>query len=176
MIVLETQRLRGRAPLDTDLAHLRVLHSDPRVMATLSADGQPAAEAYSRAKLAEMREHWERHGFGSWLLFEKDGNRFTGYAGIRHIELEGVPEVELLYTIRSDRWAAGYATEAAAEVLRDAFGDLAPPSVIAFTLPHNRGSRAVMEKCGLRFERGIVHAGLPHVLYRIIAAEFAKRR
>ncbi len=173
MIDLETSRLVGRVPLETDLPHLRVIHGDPRVMATLSVDGQPAGEEHSRATLARMREHWERYGFGVWMLFEKAGNRFAGYAGIRHLELEGTPEIELLYAIRSDRWRMGYASEASAEVLRLGFRDLAPESVIAFTLPHNRGSRGVMEKCGMRFERDITHAGLPHVLYRITSAEFA---
>ncbi|HUY39086.1 MAG TPA: GNAT family protein [Candidatus Binataceae bacterium] len=173
MIALETKRLSGRAPLETDLPHLRMIHGDPRAMATLSVDGQPAGEEYSAGVLARIREHWERYGFGVWMLFEKDAKRFAGYAGIRHIELEGAAEIELLYAIRSDRWRTGYATEAAAEVLRLGFRDLAPASVVAFTLPHNRGSRGVMEKCGMRFERDMIHAGLPHVLYRITAAEFA---
>lgn len=173
MISLETARLGGRAPVETDLEHLRVIHSDPRVMATLSADGQPAGEEYSAAVLARMREHWERYGFGVWMLFEKDANRFAGYAGIRHIELEGAPEIELLYAIRSDRWRSGYASEASAEILRRGFRELAPASVIAFTLPHNRGSRGVMEKCAMHFERDFIYADLPHVLYRITSAQFA---
>lgn len=173
MIVLETARLSGRAPREADVPHLRAIHSDPRAMATLSVDGRPASEEYSAGVLARMREHWERFGFGVWMLFEKDRDRFAGYAGIRHIELEGAPEIELLYAIRSDRWRKGYASEASAEILRHGFHELAPASVIAFTLPHNRGSRGVMEKCGMRFERDLTHAGLPHVLYRITAAQFA---
>jgi hypothetical protein len=31
-----------------------------------------------------------------------------------------------------------------------------------------------MEKAGLRYERDIVHAGLPHVLYRIKREEYGK--
>ena len=34
------------------------------------------------------------------------------------------------------------------------------------TLPDNHASRRVMEKIGLRFDRDVVHRGLPHVLYR----------
>lgn len=173
MSPLDTLRLTGRPPLASDLDDLRVIHSDPRAMATLAADRQPQAPEFTIAAIARMREHWERPGFGVWMLFEKETNRFAGYAGLRHIELDSRPEVELLYAIRSDRWGAGFATEAAAEVLRLGFRDLAPDSVVAFTLPHNRGSRAVMEKCGMRFERDMNHAALPHVLYRITAAQFA---
>ena len=35
------------------------------------------------------------------------------------------------------------------------------------TAPDNRGSRRVMEKLGLSYEREVVHADLPHVLYRL---------
>ena len=38
--------------------------------------------------------------------------------------------------------------------------------LIAFTLPDNLASRRVMEKAGFAYEREILHAGLPHVLYR----------
>jgi hypothetical protein len=30
-----------------------------------------------------------------------------------------------------------------------------------------------MERCGMRYKRDIVHAGLPHVLYRIGREDFA---
>ena len=173
MLPLDTKRLTGRPPLASDLHLIRVIHSDSRVMATLAADGQPADAVHSATTLARMCEHWERHGFGVWMLFEKDGGRFAGYAGIRHIELDGAAEVELLYTIRSDRWGAGYATEAAREALRLGFLSPSPASIVGFTLPHNYRSRAVLEKCGMHFERDIVHAALPHVLYRIAAAQFA---
>ncbi len=39
--------------------------------------------------------------------------------------------------------------------------------VVSYTLPHNAASRRVMEKLGFSYEREIVHADLPHVLYRI---------
>jgi hypothetical protein len=35
------------------------------------------------------------------------------------------------------------------------------------SLPTNCASRRVMEKVGLSFERDIVHANLPNVLYRL---------
>jgi RimJ/RimL family protein N-acetyltransferase len=48
-----------------------------------------------------------------------------------------------------------------------AFENLGMSDLVAFTLPINQASRRVMEKIGFSFERDIVHAGLPHVLYRI---------
>ena len=44
--------------------------------------------------------------------------------------------------------------------------ELSLPTIVAFTLPTNIASRRVMEKCGLVYERPIIHADLPHVLFR----------
>jgi RimJ/RimL family protein N-acetyltransferase len=40
------------------------------------------------------------------------------------------------------------------------------PEVIALALPTNFASRAVAEKIGLPCEGKIMHAGLPHLIYR----------
>jgi RimJ/RimL family protein N-acetyltransferase len=53
------------------------------------------------------------------------------------------------------------------EALRLGFDVLGLASIVSFTLPTNLRSRRVMEKLGLRYERDIVWADLPHVLYRI---------
>jgi RimJ/RimL family protein N-acetyltransferase len=52
-------------------------------------------------------------------------------------------------------------------LVRIGLEDLDLDELVAFTLPENVRSRRVMEKAGLFYERDIVHAGLPHVLYRI---------
>ncbi len=49
---------------------------------------------------------------------------------------------------------------------RVAFDVLGLDEVVAITLPYNVGSPGVMTAAGLAYERDIVHAGLPHVLYR----------
>nr|NIS36511.1 GNAT family N-acetyltransferase [Actinomycetota bacterium]NIU71013.1 GNAT family N-acetyltransferase [Actinomycetota bacterium]NIW32959.1 GNAT family N-acetyltransferase [Actinomycetota bacterium]NIX25107.1 GNAT family N-acetyltransferase [Actinomycetota bacterium] len=46
-----------------------------------------------------------------------------------------------------------------------AFNELGADVVVAFTEPHNRRSRAVMERLGMRYLREIVHQGGPFVLY-----------
>ena len=60
----------------------------------------------------------------------------------------------------------GLATELAFTAVDVGFEALELERLIAFTLPHNIASRRVMEKAGFTYEREIVHATLPHVLYR----------
>ena len=172
---LYTRRLIGTPAAADGFADIRILHADPRVMATLSADGKPLTEQDSRAFLKNAAEHWKLHGFGLWLFREQLGGEFVGYGGIKHTTVEGRDEIELAYAIRSDCWGKGFATEISIAALKHGFDVIRPDRIVAFTLPHNLASRAVMEHCGFTYDRGIVHAGLPHVLYILEARDFAAR-
>jgi|SRR5215472_5705061 len=169
--ILGTVRLSGRPITDFDFGRLRSIHSDPRAAVTLSADGRPFSRAHTRQSLYSWTQHWQEHGFGVWLFHRPDGE-FVGYAGAMHGSVEGKPEVEVLYALRSDLWGNDFGTEMAMAVVRYIFERLRVRDLVAFTLPTNLASRRVMEKCGFEYERDIVHAGLPHVLYRLTGRRF----
>ena len=162
---LNTTRLIGTPAAATDFADLRRLHTDPRVMATLSADGAIFTEDQTRAFLARAAEHWQLYGFGLCIFRDRASNDFVGYGGIKHATVEGRDQIELAYAITSGHWRKGFATEISLAALKHAFDILRLDRIVAFTLPHNRASRAVMEHCGFTYTRDIVHANLPHVLY-----------
>ena len=162
---LTTDRLIGTpADLD-DFADLRPLHSDPRVMATLAADGKTFTESQTRDFLSRAAEHWATHNFGLWALRDRITDDFVGYGGIKHTLVEGRDEIELAYAITSDNQRKGFATEISLAALKLGFNDLHLDRIVAFTLPHNQASRRVMEHCGFIYQRVIIHAGLPHILY-----------
>jgi ribosomal-protein-alanine N-acetyltransferase len=173
---LESKRLSGVPINSAHFGELRLLHSDPKVMATLSADGRPLAEADTRAWIESAVDHWRRRGYGIWIFFEQPSGEFVGYCGIKDTVVEGSDESELLYALRPRFWRNGMATEMAALVLGFAFEQARISNAIAFTLPTNRGSRRVMEKSGFIYERNIIHAGLPHVLYRRSTTDLALHR
>ncbi len=164
MKALKTGRLVGTPTTRDDYDAFRLLHADPAVMATLAPDGKPFAEVRTRATMDAVMAQKEAHGFGLWSWWLEDG-QFVGYCGLKCTAVEDVDEVELLYATRSVYWRHGYTTEAALAVL-----DVAPSfglhDLVAFTLHGNAGSQGVMRKCGFTYERDIVHAGVPHVLFR----------
>jgi [ribosomal protein S5]-alanine N-acetyltransferase len=170
---LRTRRLIGTPASSSDFAVIRRLHSDSRVMATLSADGNTFSEEQSRAFLERAADHWQSHGFGLWICREDSGGDFVGYGGIRHTTVEGRDQVELAYAIRSDHWRKGFATEISVAALQQGFDEHHLDQIVAFTLTHNCASRGVMEHCGFSYQRDIVHAGLPHVLYLLEARNFS---
>jgi ribosomal-protein-alanine N-acetyltransferase len=167
MTKLNTPRLIGTPTGPGDCADIRRLHADSRVMATLSADGKIFSEEQSRDFLERAAEHWKTHGFGLWTFRAQDTGDFVGYGGIKHAQVEGRDELELAYAIASGHWSKGFATEISIAALKLGFDTMHLERIVAFTLPHNRASRAVMENCGFIYQRDIVHAGLPHVLYTL---------
>jgi RimJ/RimL family protein N-acetyltransferase len=148
---------------------LTALLRDPRVTRTLWPWSPVASDAQIRSSLEGKIDHWERHGFGMWALYERAGREFAGRGGLQYTDVLGARAVEVGWTIVPERWGRGLATELAVTSVAVAFSSLHLREVIAFTLPDNIASRRVMEKAGFAYEREISHAGLPHVLYRLRA-------
>lgn len=117
--------------------------------------------------LDRQLEHWNQHGYGLWTMRDRASGAFIGRGGLRLAVVEGTPEVEVGYGLLPQWWGQGLAAEMSREALQLGFDGLGLKSIVSFTLPTNLRSRRVMEKLGLRFERDIVWANLPHVLYRI---------
>jgi ribosomal-protein-alanine N-acetyltransferase len=115
-------------------------------------------------------KHWADHGFGMWMLRDAASFAVIGRAILRHLDVEGVDEVEVGYGFMPDYWGRGLATEIALECVRLGFDPLGFRSLVAITTPDNLASQRVMTKTGLVYERDIVHAGTPHVLFRIGSA------
>jgi len=161
---LHTDRLIGTSLSAEDFDDLCNMHQEPRVMATLG--GLRSAEQTQRL-LRENLDHWEKCGYGIWVFRQQSDRRFVGHGGLRNVTLGGKNEVEVAYAVMAEFWNKGVATEVATVSLKVAFERVGMENIVAFTLPTNWASRRVMEKVGLRYERDIDHAGLPHVLYRI---------
>jgi RimJ/RimL family protein N-acetyltransferase len=168
----ETPRLTAERPRTEDFDDLYRLHQDPRVMATL---GGPRNAAETWLILENNLAHWARFGFGTWILRDREDRAFAGRAGLRHVEVGGRDEIELLYGLMPGFWGRGLATEIAVAGLDLGFGPLGLEDLVCFTLADNLASRRVMEKVGFVYERDVVFADLPHVLYRQSADEWRAR-
>jgi len=133
--------------------------------------GGPRTLAQVRAMMVRDADHWRRHRFGPWVLRDRATGEAVGRAGLQRTVILGRDQVELVWLIAASRWGEGLATEVARAAIEAAGDELALAELVATTLPDNAASRAVMERCGLRYEADVEHAGLPHVLYRRTKAE-----
>ncbi len=147
---------------DTD-ALLQVL-GDPEVAHWLRPAG--TSGAFTRAEceeiIARKLAHWAAHGFGMSLGFS-DG-RCVGRATTGYNLVHGHAELEIGWAVARDMWGCGIATALGRHALRTG-SEAGFQRIVAFTRVDNVGSRRVMEKLGLRYERDFIHSGHPHVLY-----------
>jgi RimJ/RimL family protein N-acetyltransferase len=161
-----TEHLLARRPRPADQPAYLDLLLDPEVKKWLRP---PPAPPFTEAELAQMVEddiaHWERHGFGPWVLIEVESGATIGRGGLRWTAVEGELAVELPWAIASRHWRRGFATEAGTAALSWSRA-LGFEQVIALIRADNSASRRVAEKVGLRHSGEAVHAGLPHLLYR----------
>ena len=158
-----TDRLTAERLNGSHLADLVALHLDAEVSRYLG--GIRSAEV-TKAYLATNIAHWERHGFGLWVLRTKDG-AFSGRAGIRHILVDGMDEIEIAYTFRRDLWGQGLASEIATALTEMGLSELKLPSLIGLVLVEHGASRRVLEKADYALEKSTTHHGEAVVIYRI---------
>jgi RimJ/RimL family protein N-acetyltransferase len=161
-----TARLLARLPRAADIGAYRNLFLDPAVGEWLRPQPlAPFREADLQEMLGNDERHWADHGFGPWILQEREGGAVVGRAGLRWTEVDSRLAVELPWAVGSPYWGRGYATEAAVAAIE--WGrSLDLPEVVALVMAVNRRSRRVAEKAGMREDGSTEHAGLPHLVFR----------
>ena len=93
--------------------------------------------------------HRELHGFGLCAVELRARRELIGVAGLTH--LADTSEIEVGYRFLKKHWGQGYATESARASIAYGFEELGLDRIVGVTLPANRASRRVMEKCGMSF-------------------------
>jgi RimJ/RimL family protein N-acetyltransferase len=172
---LPTERLVLRRWRPEDRGPFARLNADPRVAEFL---GGPLVSVDSDALAARIQGHFDRVGYGLWAIEVPGIAPFVGCAGLAVPAFTApfTPCVEIGWRLAFEHWGRGYASEAARAVLAFGFQVLRLPEIVAFTVPHNRRSRRVMEKLGMAhdpaadFDHPMLPAGHPlrrHLLYRI---------
>jgi RimJ/RimL family protein N-acetyltransferase len=148
-LAIETPRLLLREWRDEDLEPFSRMNADERVCEFL---GKTFTPEETRAMVERNRADFQEQGYRLWALEVKGGPAFIGYTGlgIPSFQAHFTPCVEIGWRLAFEHWGKGYATEAAKAVLNHAFMRLGIDEIVAFTVPKNGRSRAVMEKFGMK--------------------------
>ena len=171
-MIIETDRLLMRPPARGDLEALVRMRSDEDVSRYLGGAGLQTPEFIDRRLDFYIACH-ARHGFAMGALINKSGGEMVGWGGLQPLEETG--EIEVGYGFGKAHWGKGYATEAAAAWLRYGFEQAGLARIVAVAVPENTGSRRVMEKLGMRYEKNQRHYNTDCVLYAIASADFRPR-
>ena len=145
MLPKETVRLRFRQMTPTDLDSMSALLGDPVVMTYYPA---PKSREQAAQWISWNQANYAEHGYGLWIVETHDGE-FLGDCGLTWQDVNGCPELEVGYHMRTEAQGRGYATEAASACKDFTREVLRLPRLVAIIHPDNDPSRRVAEKLGM---------------------------
>ena len=174
-VTLRTARLVLRPWREADREPFAALNADPEVRRFFPSL-QTRVESDASADF--LASQFDRTSFGPWVVEVPGVTPFAGFVGPWEVNFDIPPRgrVEIGWRLARAHWGKGYATEAAKAALDFGFGPGGIEEIVAFVVPENRASRAVMDRIGLRedpagaFDHPRVAEGHPqrrHLLYRL---------
>lgn len=159
------------------------MNADARVMEHFPAC---LSREESERMMRRMDARFDEQGFGLFAVEVPYVLELAGFVGLETPSFEArfTPCVEIGWRLARAAWGHGYATEAATAALADGFTRIGLKEVVSFTYVGNERSRRVMERLGMRHDRGhdFEHPRLPeghplrpHVLYRLRREDWHQR-
>ena len=145
--VIETARLILRQWRGSDVAANTAMLSDPGTARFITADGKPVTgELIGWRNAAVMAGHWALHGFGMFVVEEKQTGRFAGRVGPWFPP--GWPGFEVGWGIVREFRGKGYATEAARAAIDWSFATFELEQILHCIDCENTASQAVARRLG----------------------------
>lgn len=154
---VRTERLRLVPITERHADELSLLHRDPAVA---EWHGGEWTEEYASDWARRAARAWADEGVHKWIAYRLSDGALVGRGGLSWHVLDGERHLELGWTVLGGLWGNGYATEIGRAGLAYAFERLSAKGVVAFTERHNRRSRAVMERLGMRYLKDFTAPGL----------------
>lgn len=164
-VIIETHRLLLRTFTLEDAPLIYELNLDPEVIRyTLDPirDIEHAREVLEKTILPQ----YALYNHGRWAVHTKSNKDFIGWCGLK-ARPERI-EIDLGYRFIKTTWGKGYATEAAFACIKYGFEKLNLQRIVGRTMPDNKTSLRVLEKCGMKYIGEDVVDGHPAITYEIL--------
>jgi len=170
---IRTARLLLRPWREADRVPFAEMNRDPEVRRFFPS-------VLSRAEADDLFDRllgWQSEGL-TFVAVEGPGGELIGMVGLAELDddIPHSPGVEIGWRLVRRAWGQGFATEAARGWLEHGLGTLGLAEIVAFAVPGNARSRAVMERIGMShdpagdFDHPRIAEDSPlrrHVLYRL---------
>jgi RimJ/RimL family protein N-acetyltransferase len=171
-----TPRLRLEPIGPHNARDLWLVHADDEVWSWYEAE--PPTPEQVEGWAAERGDAWRFQGVHKWIAYDRVTGEVVGRGGLSRPPLDDdwgqlyayLPDepwarvahpsprpfpahanwLEIGWALRRQFWGHGYATEIGRAGLAFAFDELGVRAVVSITTRHNRRSRAVMERLGMR--------------------------
>lgn len=171
--MLETERLILRPFTLEDLPRLIEMRSDPEVNVFMGGNKMQNAEAVTK-RLRVYMDSYEKNGYGVSAIIWKETSEMIGWGGLQPLDVTN--ETEVGYGMIKEFWGKGIASEVARAWLDFGFNEKNLSHIVAVAYPENKGSRHVLEKLGMRYEKTAEHYGTDCVFYTISKEDYLKNQ
>ncbi|MBN1805366.1 MAG: GNAT family N-acetyltransferase [Sedimentisphaerales bacterium] len=159
----DTKRLRAERLRQEHFEFINRMNRDKRIMAHLGGlRSLPQTKEYMERNL----DHWQRYGYGIWVLRLRETGLLAGRGGLRNTVLAGKDEVEIAYGLIPEFWNMGLAAEFVETVVQIGFSEIGLSNLACITQPGNMASKRVLEKSKFKLECDIIYQDKPHLLFR----------
>ncbi|HXH31548.1 MAG TPA: GNAT family N-acetyltransferase [Bacteriovoracaceae bacterium] len=148
-MLLQTQRLVIRQALQTDASFILRLLNEPSYIQMIRDSGV-RDEAAARAYILETYiNSYHNHGFGLYVVIEKDSDQPVGIAGL--VKREGLEIPDLGFAVLEEFSGKGYVLEACGAVMSYARAGLGIKTIAAITTEANLRSQKLLRRLGFTF-------------------------
>jgi len=152
--VLETERLRLRAPIASDFER----YAEFRMSDRASGIGGPFTRSEAYVQFGELFGHWILRGFGRWIVADRFTDEPFGVVGLWYPE--GWPEPEVAWSVFESGEGKGIAFEASLAAREFAYSALGWTTAISLILEGNSRSFALARRLGAQSEASFQHPTL----------------
>jgi ribosomal-protein-alanine N-acetyltransferase len=164
MVIFETEHLLFRPLTQSDLDNLTALYADPEVMRFLG--GARNRDEVQRVLNKYISEQ-QTYGHSFFAIVRKSDQSFIGQCGLLDQEVEGQPEVELVYVLARSYWQHGLAVEGISALKDYGLQKQGLSRVVSLIPPDNQASIYIAEKIGMHYEHDVDQWGERFRLYAV---------
>lgn len=145
-----------RVTLD-DAGLMLAIWNDPAFIRYVGDRGVRTIEEAEKALEEGAFKLYEEYGYGPYCMSRKIDGALIGICGL--FRRENLTDPDIGFGVLPDYCGKGFAREAAEAVVAHARDDLGIECLTAIVSPENVASIGLIEKLGLRFDRGITMPG-----------------
>jgi RimJ/RimL family protein N-acetyltransferase len=150
MTVLETERLTLRRFTVDDAQFALTLLNEPSFLRYIGDKKVRNLDDARQYILNGPIASYERDGFGLYVVELKESPAPIGMCGL--LKREDLPQPDMGFAFVPAAWGKGFASEAAAEVLRDAHQNRKLQRILAITSLDNDASIKLLQRLGFTFQ------------------------
>ena len=162
----QTERLYFRKIKESDFNDWLAFHKNPLTsLYWVSEKEFPEKECEKWYQYQFYRYENDKGGMNA--LIEKESGRLIGHCGLLVQIVDGIPELEIAYSLLPEFWNKGYAIEAAMKCRDFAFANNFSDSLISIISLTNIPSEKVALKNGMHIDKRTIYSNNEVNIFRV---------